>query len=211
MINAVRGELTYVSPSTAVIASPFIEWELVVSGQTASRLSQLDLSEKKDVKLLTYLQHREDGMTLFGFLNEEERRVFFELTKVPGIGCRQAIKILSGIRVKDLVAALDRNDVKALSSIPGLGAKTAQKIILALRDTIAELPGEETGGKIKLTMTGSKWGDLAESLSEMGYDKKKVSLVIEDLCNQYSAELGTLDVLKGEEFLFPKALSMLAR
>ena len=136
MINAIIGQLVCVNAQSAVILGGSIEYELVISSQTATRLSNLQGADRSNVRLLAWLQHREDGMTLFGFSDEDERRLFLELIKVNGIGPRQAMKILSGVRVRDFIAALDQSDVNFLSKIPGLGAKTSQKIILALRDTL---------------------------------------------------------------------------
>lgn len=85
MINAVIGQLVYASAQTAIILGGSVEFELVISSQTATKLSNLQGSERNNVRILTWLQHREDGMTLFGFLDEEERRLFLELIKVNGI------------------------------------------------------------------------------------------------------------------------------
>jgi Holliday junction DNA helicase RuvA len=48
-----------------------------------------------DVMLLTELQVREDGWTLFGFGSAGERETFRALTSVQGVGGRVALAILS--------------------------------------------------------------------------------------------------------------------
>jgi hypothetical protein len=78
---------------------------------------------RRQVRILTWLQHREDGMTLYGFTDEDERMLFLELNKVSGIGPRQALKILSAVQVRAFVKALDDNDVDYLSSIPASGLR----------------------------------------------------------------------------------------
>ncbi|MBR5669398.1 MAG: Holliday junction branch migration protein RuvA, partial [Spirochaetales bacterium] len=111
MINAIIGQLVCVNAQSAIILGGSVEYELIISSQTARRLSSLQGAERTNVRLLAWLQHREDGMTLFGFSDEDERRLFLELIKVSGSGPKQAMKILSGVRVKDFIYALDQSDV----------------------------------------------------------------------------------------------------
>ena len=205
MINAVIGQLICVNPQTAVILGGSIEFELQISSQTATKLSNLQGAERSNVRLLAWLQHKEDGMTLFGFSDEDERRLFLELIKVNGIGPRQAMKILSGVRVQDFIAALDRSDVNFLSKIPGLGSKTSQKIVLALRDTLvfteeAAKPQNVAKGNSK------KYQDIIDALVEMGYDKKKVLDTIARLLEENEKFVAGHTQSAVEEWLFRQAV-----
>ena len=144
MIHAVIGEIVYVGAQAVVIRTVGgVEFQLVVSSQTASRLSQLQGDARRQVRLLSWLQHKEDSMTLFGFTDEEERLLFAQLIKVNGIGPKQAMKILSAVQVRAFIRALDESDIGYLSKIPGLGQKTSQKLILALRNTIVLEPSDK--------------------------------------------------------------------
>lgn len=78
MINALYGEITSITSNNVIIKSGSIEFNLLVATSTASKLSQL--MDKNDVRIVTYLQHREDAMTLFGFVDELER-ILFTITK----------------------------------------------------------------------------------------------------------------------------------
>ena len=209
MINAVIGQLVYASAQTAIILGGSVEFELVVSSQTATRLSNLQGSERNNVRILTWLQHREDGMTLFGFLEEEERRLFLELIKVNGIGPKQAMKILSGVRVNDFIRALDQSDLSFLSKIPGLGAKTSQKIILALRDTLVFT---EDASKPQNVISGNskKYQDIIDALVEMGYDKKKVLDCVAKLLKDNEQFVSSHENSAVEEWLFRKAIVALS-
>jgi holliday junction DNA helicase RuvA len=209
MINAVIGQLVYASAQTAIILGGSIEFELVVSSQTATRLSNLQGSERNNVRVLTWLQHREDGMTLFGFLDEDERRLFLELIKVNGIGPKQAMKILSGVRVNDFIRALDQSDLSFLSKIPGLGAKTSQKIILALRDTLVFT---EEASKPQNVVSGNskKYQDIIDALVEMGYDKKKVLDCVAKLLKDNEEFVVSHETSAVEEWLFRKAIVALS-
>lgn len=209
MINAVHGQLVCVNAQTVIILAGNIEYELNVSSQTATQLSNLQGSDRTNVRILTYLQHKEDSMTLFGFGDEDERRLFLELIKVNGIGPKQAMKILSGVRVVDFIKALDTSDVNFLSKIPGLGAKTSAKIVLALRDTLvftqeASKPQNVANGSSK------KYQDVVDALVEMGYDKRKVLTTIADLLKDNELMLTTKSLSETEEWLFRTAILRLS-
>ena len=208
MINAVTGSLVYVGAQSVTVFVSGIEYELIISSQTATKLSNLQGSDRNNVRILTYLQHKEDSMTLFGFNDEDERRLFLELIKVNGIGPKQAMKILSGVRVSDFISALDSGDVNFLSKIPGLGAKTSQKIILALRDTLV-FTSESSLPKNIGTSASHKYEDIIEALVEMGYEKRKVLECISKLLSENEAHLKDKSESAVEEYLFRNAIVML--
>ena len=204
MIHAINGELSYVGTHIAVLKTAGgVEYELLISSQLASKLSQLHNEAKREVRLLTYLQHRDDSMTLFGFSDELEKSVFLELIKVNGIGAKQALKILSGVQIKTFIQALDNNDLTYISSIPGIGPKTSQKIILALRDTIII---DQVSPKKTTSGVDSIYSDLVVSLCDMGYDKKQVVSTVGNLLEKHKEVLSNKSLHESEEFLFKHAI-----
>jgi Holliday junction DNA helicase RuvA len=204
MIYSIIGEVTHVFTSTVVIrTSSGVEYEILISSQTASKLSALNKEAKREVRILTHLQHRDDSMTLFGFSDEAEKSVFLELIKVNGIGAKQALKILSGVQIKAFIQALDNNDLAYISSIPGIGPKTSQKIILALRDTIII---DQVSPKQSSSGVDSIYSDLVVSLCDMGYDKKQVVSTIQTLLNTHKEVLSNKSLHESEEFLFKHAI-----
>ncbi|MBO4410123.1 MAG: Holliday junction branch migration protein RuvA [Spirochaetales bacterium] len=205
MINAILGQLVCVNAQSAVILASNIEFELIISSQTATKLSNLQGAERSNVRLLAWLQHKEDGMTLFGFSDEEERRLFLELIKVSGIGPKQAMKILSGVRVRDFIAALDQSDVNFLSKIPGLGSKTSQKIILALRDTLV-FTQEDAKPQNVAKGASRKYQDIIDALVEMGYEKKKVMDTVATLLKENGEYVASHSQSAVEEWLFRSAV-----
>ncbi|MDC7246334.1 MAG: Holliday junction branch migration protein RuvA [Sphaerochaetaceae bacterium] len=206
MIYAISGELVHVDSSKAVIRTAGgVEYELLISSQLASRLSQLNGEARREIRLLTHLQHREDSMTLFGFSDEKEKQVFLELIKVNGIGAKQALKILSGVQLKAFIEALDNNDISFISSIPGIGPKTSQKIVLALRDTIVldSLPAHSSKDR---KGSESRYKDLIAALNDMGYDKKQVISTVNTLLEEHKEVLKNKNLHDIEEFIFKHAI-----
>ncbi|MBQ0071629.1 MAG: Holliday junction branch migration protein RuvA [Spirochaetales bacterium] len=210
MINAVRGKAIEITDSSIVVLTDGgVEYFLEVTINTANYYRNMSTEERKSVRVLTVLQHREDAMTLFGFYDDRERFCFNELQTVPGIGPKGALKILSGITVNDLILALDQQDVKKLSKVPGLGAKTAQKLILQLRNVLV-LEDETTEKEDKSSgKISSRFGDLISSFTEMGYDRKTVIKAIEGVLEDQGKAMEGLSDRDIEKKIFTHVLRRL--
>ncbi len=206
MINAITGDIVSIKETGVVLLCNDIEYSLNVSAQTASRLSQLSGEDRLGLRLLTTLIHREDSITLFGFLDEAEREAFLQLQTVSGIGAKQALRILSGISVKHLAEALDSGNVKMLATIPGVGPKTGQKMILALRNVLV-LDDEKTPTPSSNKRAALKeWGDILDALVDMGYDRRKSEEIVERLVTEKQDKLAGLSHHETEEFIFRSAI-----
>lgn len=90
------------------------------------------------MRVYTYLNVTQDGITLFGFGTKEERAMFLRLISVSGIGPKTAIGILGRMSMRDLTLAIVMGDTAALSRAPGIGKKTAQRIALELKEQISD-------------------------------------------------------------------------
>ncbi len=208
MINALIGDIVSIEEGELILRCSHIEYSLSVTSQTASYLSNLSLEEKKGVRIMTVLIHREDSMSLFGFSDADEREAFLQLQTVSGIGSKQALKILSGINVRHLAEALDSGNLKLLSSIPGIGPKTGQKMILALRNVLI-LEDD------KLKQTSAKqskphaWSDIVNALVDMGYDRRLVEETVGKVVSDQVKVLETMSHHDAEEHLFRLSIKLL--
>ncbi len=93
--------------------------------------------------LYTVLLHREDNMSLCGFLDIEVRNLFNILVKVSGVGVRMALNILNQFELKHLINCVVQEKDKELTKAKGIGIKLAQKIILELRDKFINVELEQ--------------------------------------------------------------------
>ena len=132
MIAFIKGKVIDEFEGGVVLENNGIGYEILCSAALLAKLSA-----EKEGGVFTYLQVKEDGLSLFGFDNKEEKRMFLKLISVSGIGPKMAMGILSGMRVNELATAIAMNDVKGLSRIKGLGKKTAERIILELRESVS--------------------------------------------------------------------------
>lgn len=104
--------------------------------------SLINISENNVQKIYTFLTHREDAMSLYGFLNKETRDIFQILLSVSGVGAKMAIALLNEFDACDVISLVIDGNFKELTRAKGVGPKLAQKIILELKDKLikTELP-----------------------------------------------------------------------
>jgi holliday junction DNA helicase RuvA len=180
MFNSLSGRLSEKRADAICLETGGIEWELSVPARSVDDFGHLG----DEVRAYTWLHHYEDGMRLFGFPNRGERSVFLELMKVEGIGPKQALKILSGIRPDALEAALEDDDLAALQRIPGVGPKLAQKMVLALKGRLVRPDAPQSG---KTASGPGEWVDVVRALADMGFDRKNTEKVVTSLAREIPA------------------------
>lgn len=134
MIAYLRGRVLETTAETAIIEVGGIGYEAYCSGGAFRKITV-----GETVELYTYLQVKEDGLTLFAFGSVKEKELFLKLISVDGVGPKMGIGILTGLSVDELVEAIFSADTKRLSTVKGLGKKTAEKIVLALHGKISAL------------------------------------------------------------------------
>lgn len=164
MISYIRGVIEQKREGYVVIDNNGMGYEVFVSNNT---LSQLPM-QNEEAKILTYLQVKEDGLALFGFASNEERELFLKLISISGIGPKNALAVLSGFSISDLIIAIASGNVKMLCKIKGLGAKTAERIVLELRDKVECLG---SGEEFREDLNESVIEDATDTLISLGISK----------------------------------------
>ena len=129
LISSVSGVIEGVGPDWADVSLGAITLRVNMPGSTLDSMGAVG----DQVRLHTSLQVREDSLTLFGFLTEEERHTFNTLLGITGIGPRLALAVLSRFTPGSLAAAVEAGDTKAFSAVSGVGNRTASRIILELK------------------------------------------------------------------------------
>jgi len=138
VIAAVAGQLAAKSADRVVVQTPGgVAYEVTVPLGVMERLPGLG----EPVTLATELVVREDGWSLYGFLEDAERRLFQRLLTVNGVGPRIAVAFLSTLGAERGAKAIQKKDLAALSSVSGVGRKLAERLALELSDKLGELVG----------------------------------------------------------------------
>jgi holliday junction DNA helicase RuvA len=138
VFDYLKGILAYkngaASPSVTVEVNG-IGYLILINSRNFSLLGQIG----SEIKVYTVLLHREDSMTLCGFLQREDRDIFHILTSVSGVGPKMALLLLDEFEACELIALVIKGDFKEITRAKGVGPKLAQKIILELKDKLVNL------------------------------------------------------------------------
>ena len=134
MIGRLKGTLVHKQPPWLVVDVHGVGYELEAPMSTFYDLPAIG----GEVSLFTHYAQKEDSVSLYGFLQESERRLFRDVQKVSGIGAKIALAVLSGVSVDEFARQVATGDVAALTRIPGIGKKTAERMVVELRDRAAD-------------------------------------------------------------------------
>ncbi len=128
MISFIKGTVSFIGDSYIILESGFMGFTISMPSTALFRLS-----EGMEVKIHTHLAVREDDLSLYGFLSQEDLLMFRQLITVSGVGPKAAMGILSAITTEELKMAIASGDAKLISSAKGIGLKTAQKLVVDLK------------------------------------------------------------------------------
>jgi Holliday junction DNA helicase RuvA len=173
MYAFIKGSLINITENSAVIDCSGVGYEILC---TQSDIAKMSAMTGENILLHTQLVHREDSMTLFGFLDKKTKEGFLALQKVNGIGAKLALKILSFYEPDELFASVENEDIKSLENIPGIGAKMAKKIIFDLKGV---LPSFEKADAKNSDTAAEK--DLLSALINLGYRENDVRAKLIDM------------------------------
>ena len=181
MISYVKGALAEKSGDRIVVEAGPVGLGIYVPLSVLEVLPPLG----EEVKIYTYLQVREDDLSLYGFLNRQDLDMFRRLIGVNGIGPKGALGILSALSPDDLRLAILTGDAKAISKAPGVGAKTAQRIILDLKDKVsaeemlASVADTEERTSVPLMQEAGR--EAATALVALGYSNLEASKAVKNV------------------------------
>ena len=180
MISYLYGEVAETGENLLILDVNGIGYEI----NTTAAACELLGAQPGKVKLHTYMQVREDGISLFGFPTLDELAVFKLVIGVSGIGPKGALALLSALSADELRFAVASGDAKAICRAPGIGTRTAQRIILELKDKLS-LPdffseGESlTGGGVPTEAGGATAKNEAiQALVALGYSNADAVLAV---------------------------------
>lgn len=197
MYSYIIGKVISKSKNILILENNNIGYEIYM---TEIALSELNIGE--NAKIYTYYNVTQDNISLFGFKNLEEKKMFENLISVSKIGAKTAIGILSSISTAELAISIITNDINRLSKLPGIGKKTAQRLVLEVIDKVKTeeiiFTEEEQKSNENYLNTTEKEKDVIEALKVLGYNIKEIESVIK-----------TLDIKSSTEDMIKQALKIL--
>lgn len=164
MIDRLRGIILEKRLDGVVVESGSFGLRVFLPGPNLGRLDEGD-----EVVLYTFLQVKDDGFSLFGFLDEKDRELFLLLIGVSGVGPKVAMGIFSRFSAGDVIYFIQNGDAKSLTEAPGIGKKTAQRLILELKDKVKDLHPVTPTVDVVQTSRAEPHQDALDALISLGY------------------------------------------
>jgi len=174
VIAFVRGQVASVTLSSAVLEVGGVGLELMCTPATLATLRS-----GQQVTLPTSMVVREESLTLFGFLDEDEKSLFELLQTASGVGPKLAQAMLAVLPPDDLRTAVASEDVKTLTRVPGIGQKGAQRIILELKDRIGAPVGRGPSAGVRAAVGGGWRDQVHQGLVGLGWSAKDADSAID--------------------------------
>jgi Holliday junction DNA helicase RuvA len=185
MYNHLSGRMIEKNPAYIIIECGGIGYFVNISLHTFSKVP-----DQENCKIFTFLQITEDAHTLYGFADEDERKLFRNLISVSGIGCNTARMMLSSMTPREIQECIVNEDEKKLKAIKGIGEKTALRVILELKDKLKKdgiTPAVTSSLKVK--------NEAMNALVILGFAKHTVDKTLDSILKSH-AELPVEEVIR---------------
>ncbi|NNF34287.1 MAG: Holliday junction branch migration protein RuvA [Saprospiraceae bacterium] len=189
MIAYISGPITFKSPAYIYVEAAGVGYHINISLNTFSKIEHLE-----QVKILTYFHVKEDGQSLYGFYDAEERQIFIHLLSVSGIGPNTARVILSYMNPEEVNMAILQENVAALNAVKGIGPKTAKRIILDLKDKIAKK--QDDVASLVVTVNNTIREEALSALLALGFPKAGVQKSISQVLRSDPSVGSVEDLIK---------------
>lgn len=178
MIAFVRGRVAAVTLSSAVLEVGGVGLELMCTPGTLATLRT-----GREATLPTSMVVREESLTLFGFVDDDEKQTFELLQTASGVGPKLAQAMLAVLPPDDLRRAIAGDDTKTLTRVPGIGQKGAQRVILELKDRIG--PPVGGGGGTPAPTAVAPWRDqVHQGLVGLGWPARDAEKAVDAVAPQ---------------------------
>jgi Holliday junction DNA helicase RuvA len=186
MINHLSGKLIEKNPAYLIVECAGVGYFVNITLNTFSKVGQ-----GEHLFILTHLQITEDNHTLYGFINEDERRLFRLLITVSGIGCNTARMMLSSMTVPELESCIIHDEAKKLQGIKGIGEKTALRTILELKSKLKKDPAAAASSVSHFRIKD----EAMSALMTLGFNRNAVDKTLESILKK-SPDANVEDVIK---------------
>lgn len=188
MFDYIDGKLAFKCPAYIVVEAGGVGYHINISLNTYS-----SLADRERCKIYVWLHVKEDAHTLYGFMEEGERRLFLHLISVSGIGPNTGRMMLSSITPAEIQTAIVNGDLPLIQRIKGIGAKSAQRLVLELQD---KLKKEGTGSLIAAPLNHTVREEALSALMMLGFAKIPAEKAIDSAVKNGGGELTVEQMIK---------------
>jgi holliday junction DNA helicase RuvA len=135
----------------------------------------------EEVKLVTTPIYREDAQLLYGFLDENEQRMFEMLIKINGVGPKVAMAVCSTFVPSTFAQIVQDKDINALKRVPGIGPKSAGVIMVQLGGFSVDMERQSP--------TNKSYDEASQALESLGFKKEAIKKVLKECKSTDTGEL----------------------
>ena len=174
MIGRIQGKLVEASNQVALVDVGGVAYEVEVAAGLRAGLPPAG----GDLTLHTHFLVRDDAQQLYGFASRMERDLFRALMRIPSVGPKLAMAVISTFGLNELASAAASGDVACLTRVPGVGRKTAERMMIDLQDRLSEFD-------LKPSRAAQRGGDGAEeaerALVALGYRAGEAARLVAEI------------------------------
>jgi Holliday junction DNA helicase RuvA len=180
MFDYIKGKIAYLKNNAVVIDNNGIGYLIYVANPYYFELD-------KEYNIFVYQYVREDEITLYGFKNIEEKKLFLKLIEVKGVGCKMALPMFATGSIDGIMDAIERENVLYLKKFPKIGEKVAKQIILDLKGKL----NTNSVGKVN-----NDFNELIEVLKGLGYKPVDINKILPSIKSDLCIEEQVKEALK---------------
>ena len=188
MIESIFGKIVSITNNDLVINVGPINLSILIPSSD----KYLSLKNGDDIKISTFLDVKEDSLTLIGFLESNERKLFQKLIIVKGVGSKVAISILSTITPDEIIESVASNNHNILKQVSGIGEKTAKLILLQLQGQLDNIPHKTNNLDLDTQI------EATQAVQALGYPPDQIKKIINEinLSDQYKQSLTSEELIR---------------
>ena len=188
MIESIFGKIVSITNNDLVINVGPINLSILIPSSD----KYLSLKSGDDIKINTFLDVKEDSLTLIGFLESNERKLFQKLINVKGVGSKVAISILSTITPDEIIESVASNNHNILKQVSGIGEKTAKLILLQLQGQLDNIPHKTNNLDLDTQI------EATQAVQALGYPPDQIKKIINEinLSDQYKQSLTSEELIR---------------
>lgn len=186
MIGYITGEVFDSDGSDIIILVGQIGYRVRVVAIEATRhpstSSGQAISRQNQISLYIHTHVREDEISLYGFEDKNQLKLFELLIGVSGVGPKMAMNILAKGSAEQIRQAVAQADVSFFTSVKGIGKKNGQRIIVDLKSKLGSI------SELDLSEPEMGSDEVFDALVTMGFDPKKVSKTLAEIDTSLSEQ-----------------------
>lgn len=187
MIGSLKGEVTHIYLDHVLLDVSGVGYQIYMPQRVLA-----SLAKGEQVFLLIHTFVREDNISLFGFLDAQDKQIFLELNKVSGVGSKTALNVLGIMPAEEIINSILYEDNKNFTRVPGIGNKAAQRIINDLKDKVGKMPKDDNIISVVDIAKGKEVGqpaqnllyDAVSALENLGYQRSNIMDLVKDICEE---------------------------